>query len=265
MPDSLRSESLQSSYNSISGTYDRRYAINPLKGVADALRDLVRALSARWVLEVGCGTGYWLKTLLPNVQRIIGLDASVGMLRKAFPLPASMDLVCGSANSLPFAGKPFDLIFVVNAVHHFEDKRGFINQARQLLNAGGILGIVAMDISSAMGHSVIYDYFPGALEFDQSRFPSWEEMKAWMSQAGLDVQPLRTVERVCYEKHGAAILEDHFIQRHGNSQFMRMTDTQYQSGIDRIKSVIAAAKKRGETAVFKTEFQLQMIVGWVRK
>ncbi len=75
------------------------------------------------------------------------------------------------------------------------------------------------------------------------------------------VDPLRTVEQIRYEKRGHAILDDHFIQRHGASEFMGITDAQYQTGIDRIKSAICEAEARGKEAVFKTEMQLKMLVG----
>jgi len=85
-----------------------------------------------------------------------------------------------------------------------------------------------------------------------------------MSAAGLAVRPLRTVEHINSEKRGRAILDDHFIQRYGTSEFMNLTDAQYQAGIDRIKSAIADAEARGEEAVFKTELQLKMAVGRVQ-
>jgi SAM-dependent methyltransferase len=265
MTDSKGSETVRRRYDSISDTYNRRYEINPLNGVAEALRDLVRSINAQHVLEVGCGTGYWLKTLLPHVKNIVGLDVSIGMLQQADARPKSLNLVCGTAEFMPFTPNTFDLIFVVNALHHFENRQGFIQQARGLLNHQGALAIVAMDISSAIGHAVIYDYFPGALEFDQARFPSWEDIETWMRRADFAVQPLYTVEHICYEKRGAGILDDHFIQRHGASSFMHMTDSQYQDGIDRIKSAIGEAEARSQVAVFKTEFQLKMTVGRIPK
>jgi hypothetical protein len=73
-----------------------------------------------------------------------------------------------------------------------------------------------------------------------------------------------TVERIRYEKCGRAILDDHFIQRYGASQFMGLTNAQYQAGIDRIRAALDAAEKRGEEAVFRSEFALKMIVGRVR-
>ena len=50
MSDPQHSKRVQNDYNSISGTYDRRYEINPLKGVEGALRDLIAEIGARRVL-----------------------------------------------------------------------------------------------------------------------------------------------------------------------------------------------------------------------
>jgi len=251
-------------YNTVSATFDRRYEINPLSGVEEELRNLVAEIGARRVLEVGCGTGRWLKTLAPHVEWIVGLDSSSGMLGRALDRPGPIKLVRGSADSLPFSGSLFDLLFVVNALHHFSDKRGFIERARHLLRPGGALAAIGLDVPSAIGRWVIYDYFPAAIEYDQSRFPPWEEVRSWMGAAGLAVRPLRTVERIRSERRGRAILDDHFIQRHGTSQLMSLTDAQYQAGIDRIQSAIAEAEARGEEALFRSELQLKMAVGRVQ-
>jgi SAM-dependent methyltransferase len=264
MPDPEDPKDLRSRYNSISGTYARRYEINPLSGVEGALRDLIAEIGARRVLEIGCGTGHWLKTLATHVDWIVGLDSSSGMLRRALDLPGPIEVVCGSADSPPFAESSFDLIFVVNALHHFSDKQGFIERARHLLRPGGALATIGLDVPSAIGHWVIYDYFPETIEYDRSRFPVWEQVQSWMCEAGLAVQPLCIVEHIRYEKLGCAILDDHFIQRHGASQFMGLTDAQYQAGIDRIKRALAEAEARGEEAVFQTEMQLKMVVGRVQ-
>ncbi len=231
MSDPEHPQGIIKNYNSISGIYDRRYEINPLNGTKEALRNLIGQIGARRVLEIGCGTGHWLKTLACEVERMVGLDSSIKMLLQAHDSASSFDLVCGSADSPPFSERSFETIFVVNALHHFQDKQQFIEKARNLLKPGGALAIIGLDVPSAIEHWVIYDYFPAALEYDKSRFPLWDEVQSWMEAAGLVVHPLRTVEHIRSEKRGRAILDDHFIQRYGTSQFMGLTDTEYQFGI----------------------------------
>jgi SAM-dependent methyltransferase len=42
------------------------------------------------------------------------------MLRQALDPTGIIGVVCGSADSPPFAAHSFDFIFVVNALHHFD-------------------------------------------------------------------------------------------------------------------------------------------------
>jgi ubiquinone/menaquinone biosynthesis C-methylase UbiE len=263
MPNPEDWQQIRSNYNSISGTYDRRYQINSMNGVAEALRGLVAEIGARRVLEAGCGTGQWLKTLAPHVDWIVGLDSSSGMLARATDHRGPIELVCGSADALPFAEGFFDLVFAVNALHHFSDKQGFVEHARRLLRPGGALATIGLDVPSAIGHWVVYDYFPGAIEFDQSRHPPCEQIELWMKAAGLSVRPRQTVEHIRSQKRGRSILADHFIQRQGTSTLMGITEAQYQGGIDRIRLAIAEAEARGEEAAFNTDMQLKMVVGFL--
>jgi SAM-dependent methyltransferase len=56
-------------YDSIAASYDRRYLVNDYSGVGDALLAFVgRDLRGR-VLEVGCGTGHWLRLLARLQER----------------------------------------------------------------------------------------------------------------------------------------------------------------------------------------------------
>ena len=260
----MHRKKVRNEYNKISGNYNKRYELNPLKGVAKALRELVAEIRAQRVLEIGCGTGYWLKILAPHVDWIVGLDTSIRMLKEANHIPGTIQLVCGSADRLPFSKNSFDLVFVVNALHHFPDKKGFINQAGSLLRSAGALATIGLDVSSAIGCWVIYDYFPGAIEFDQSRFPHWEQVRSWMSDAGLTVRDPLTVEHIKTEKRGLDILDDHFIQRYGTSQFMGLTAAQYRQGIESIKLAISEAESKGEQAVFNADLQLKMVVGYAQ-
>ena len=61
MSDPEHPNGVRNDYNSISDKYDRRYEINALKGVEKTLCGLITETGARRVLEIGCGTGYWLK------------------------------------------------------------------------------------------------------------------------------------------------------------------------------------------------------------
>ncbi|MBK8029089.1 MAG: class I SAM-dependent methyltransferase [Chloroflexi bacterium] len=254
---------ITSSYNRVSGGYNGRYEQNPLPGVAATLRDLVAQTGARRVLEVGCGTGHWLETLAPDLDLIVGLDPSTGMLTQAQARPGQIDLVQGRDDALPFADGSFDLVYVVNALHHFNDKPGFPAAVKRLLRPGGALALIGHDVPSALGHWTIYEYFPETIDLDRARYPLWSDVQAWMTAAGYSVQPLGVAEQIHKEYRGRTVLSDHFMQRGGTSQLFLLTDAQYQAGIDRITRAIEEAESRSEEAIFRTDIQLYVAVGRV--
>jgi ubiquinone/menaquinone biosynthesis C-methylase UbiE len=43
-------------------------------------------------------------------------------------------------------------------LHHFDDKQGFIRQARRLLRPGGALATIGLDVPSAIAGNIIATY-----------------------------------------------------------------------------------------------------------
>jgi len=70
---------LRVDHDQIAPTYDARYTSGLYDGVLEALRALVLLKKPDSVLEVGCGTGYWLAALRTVSPRIYGLDYSLEM------------------------------------------------------------------------------------------------------------------------------------------------------------------------------------------
>ncbi len=71
-------------------------------------------LGARRILDVGCGTGYWLQRLIAwgaQPQHAAGIDLLRDRVCKAARLcPRQIGLSCGSALALPFRSASFDLV-----------------------------------------------------------------------------------------------------------------------------------------------------------
>ena len=132
-------------YNEIASTYNERYEAGSFEGIASTLKSLIQESSAYRILEVGCGTCHWLAGLQGLERQFYGLDISPGMLKQANQGLKSAYLVCGNANCLPFVDAYLDMIFCVNAIHHFDQKQKFISQARQALRSDGLLAIIGMD------------------------------------------------------------------------------------------------------------------------
>jgi SAM-dependent methyltransferase len=81
------------------------------------LESLVAALPAANVLDVGCGTG-WLTRLLRG--RVVALDASPSMLRRARQRLPDAVLVLASAPPLPFLERSFERVFASHFYSHLD-------------------------------------------------------------------------------------------------------------------------------------------------
>ena len=71
-------------------------------------------ISTKKILEVGCGTGYWLREFLKwgaRPENVVGVDLLASRVAEARRLcPSALSLVCGSASALGFPNASFDLV-----------------------------------------------------------------------------------------------------------------------------------------------------------
>jgi ubiquinone/menaquinone biosynthesis C-methylase UbiE len=249
-------------YDELAPHYDRRYTDAPPSGRGKALLSLARWMKSGLVLEAGCGTGYWLDLLRASVHRCIGLDYSLGMLHKAQGRDAGLDLVLGSAEWVPFIGGLFDLVYCVDAVHHFSDPQGFIRQAAWLLKPGGALAIFGSDPHDRYNSWYAYSYFDGMLASDLKRFPPHPAVMEWMQAAGFERVTSRQVEHIEHTRAGREVLDDLFLQKDSCSQMALMSDAVYQEGLTRLRSEVEQAEQSGERFLYRTILCIDMLVGW---
>ena len=248
-------------YDQIAPTYDQRYHTNRLEGVEDALLALIRKQNVQRVLEAGCGTGRWLGSLPPVVPHMVGLDLSMGMLRRAYKKNQGCDLVNGRGGQLPFRKRYFDLVFCVNALHHFKDPLGFISNAWASLEPGGFLVIVGQVPQERPNRWFVYDYFEGTYETDLKRFHTWDTVKRWMKSAGFERVWFETVEKIQDHKSGTGVFDDPFLKKNATSQLAQLSNQAYDEGINRIRNALKYAEMKGETLVFQVDLRLDMLTG----
>jgi SAM-dependent methyltransferase len=248
-------------YDRIASTYDRRFRNDGMSSTASALLALARELDARRILEVGCGTGRWLADLRAITDQVFGLDLAAGMLARAREREKRLHLMRGRAGRLPVPAASFDLVYCVNAIHHFDEQRAYVFEARRCLRPGGALAVVGMDPHGRRDRYYIYHYFEGVYEADLSRFPAWGTVLNWMVAAGFERVTWEPVVRIYDPKLGRAVLVDPFLHKDATSQLTLLTDEAYAAGLRRIQAAVEAAEALGEQRDFPVDIPIGMLVG----
>jgi ubiquinone/menaquinone biosynthesis C-methylase UbiE len=250
-------------YDSIAATYDRRYLENDYSGVERALMAFVGPNVTGRVLEVGCGTGHWLRLLGESGLRVAGVDASGNMLSYARARAPGAALARGRAEHLPWASQTFERVFCINAFHHFEDKVGFLSEARRVLVPGGQVMTVGLDPHTGTDRWYIYEYFEPVLAIDKGRYASSNQIREWMH--ALQFSSVRTSEvQHLPSRFSARVAIDRGRLNKGvTSQLALLTDEDYQRGFERIRSALESAEGRGESLDLNADLRMYATFGSV--
>ncbi|MGH9529184.1 MAG: class I SAM-dependent methyltransferase [Terriglobales bacterium] len=98
------------------------------------------------ILEVGCGTGFWLREFVrwgARPENIVGIDLLPDRISEAQVLcPASIRLLCANAERLQFSDGEFDVILQSTAFTSILDEGMKIQIAREMLRVLHPSGII---------------------------------------------------------------------------------------------------------------------------
>ena len=243
-------------YDLVAHSYDARYQDQTGGNTLNALRASLTNVQAKHVLEVGCGTCYWLKGLRAHWQGAwVGLDKSMQMLTQvnnSVPLL----LTQGLAENLPFKSEQFDVIYMVNVLHLINNPKKFILDAYRILRPKGVLILIGMDPHDSRNQWYIYDYFENTFSRDLKRYPPWFRVEKWLGKAGFIHTQLKDLEHIHDSKTSHNVLTDPFLQRYGCSQMALISDEDYQKGLTKIKSAIYSDKSK--TLIFPNEIVISI-------
>lgn len=111
------------------------------------------------ILDLGCGTGRYLRRIAGPMVQVIGLDLSRAMLaraRRSLPTPSSVSLVQASIEQLPLARNSLDRVIAGLVLDHVHDLLAFFLEIAAVLRPGGkfIVSAVHPDMQRLTGSAV---------------------------------------------------------------------------------------------------------------
>jgi len=105
-------------------------------------------------LDVGTGTGLYLKELLRLGIKCVGVDPSQAMLNEAKKkLPASVRLICGAVEKLPFPDKTFNLVTACRVLSHVANLNIAMQELGRVTNTGRSL--IVSDVSACHNYTTV--------------------------------------------------------------------------------------------------------------
>ncbi len=142
MDASGSSQANRSYYDAFSENYEKHRGDNDPGGYHELLdemeADFVRRFgNGKSVLEVGCGTGLVLERIARFSSHAQGIDLSPGMLERA--RAKGLDVVEGSATSLPFPNAHFDVCCSFKVLAHIPEIDGALREMARVTRPGGVV------------------------------------------------------------------------------------------------------------------------------
>ena len=172
----------------------------------EAIRRVGIAASAR-VLEVGCGSGVFLRAAADRGARVVGLDASPALIELARARVPEAELTVGDLQRLPYEDGSFDVVAGFNAFFFADDMIAALREAGRVAKPGSP---VVIQVWGAHGRCsldaikpLVRPFFPG---YDADAAPPPDlgvpgALEAVASAAGL-------VPKETYDVSWAYVYED---------------------------------------------------------
>jgi ubiquinone/menaquinone biosynthesis C-methylase UbiE len=248
-------------YDSIAAGYDVRYRTYDYHEIKDGLSAFLGGAPLRALLEVGCGTGYWLRALADRAAIVAGVDRSAQMLARA--AAAGAPLVRADAGLLPFRDASFDRIICINALHHFPDREQFFGEACRLLTPGGGFFNVGLDPHADRDTWWVYQYFPETRSIDLERYPAVRTIRGQLAKAGFSWTESYEVQVFEHSIPAAQAFERGLVARSFTSQLAVLSDTEFAAGVATLKTAMEDAARGGAELLLASELHLFATTGWV--
>jgi ubiquinone/menaquinone biosynthesis C-methylase UbiE len=106
----------------------------------------IEHLSAKKILEIGCGTGHWLREFIiwgARPENLSGVDLLADRVAEARRCcPAGVNVQCGSAAKLAFADNTFDVVLqstVFTSVLDFHVKQRIASEMLRVMKQDGLI------------------------------------------------------------------------------------------------------------------------------
>jgi SAM-dependent methyltransferase len=117
------------------------YLAPPRLDFYDEVAEICAPLTPRRVIDVGCGTGHLLRSLLDRMavapELVVGVDRSRTGIRRAGALLPTAKFIVADLYRLPLGGERFDLVLCTEVLEHVREPARAVDALCRLCAPGG--------------------------------------------------------------------------------------------------------------------------------
>lgn len=167
------------------------------------------------VLEIGCGNGRNIQSILKITSDVVGIDNDPQAIKDATDKlhGKNIKILLADALNLPFPEKSFDSVVLLDTLVNFQgNKIKALSEMKRVLNDNGKIVIsvysedafptridmykqIAVPINKTDGTTVIFDKNVGANESEQF---SREQIEKMVNEAGLKIVDFQKIAEIAY-------------------------------------------------------------------
>lgn len=155
----------------------------------DRLKDQIKPLENRMVLDIGCGNGYYgWRMLGEKAKYVVGMDPTIlfnmqfAAIKKYLP-DANIDIIPLGIQALPESPLNFDTVFSMGVIYHRRDPVEHLEQLMNCLTTGGELVLETLVIDSEKCEELIPQGRYSKMNNVWS-VPSCDLLMNWVAEAG---------------------------------------------------------------------------------
>jgi ubiquinone/menaquinone biosynthesis C-methylase UbiE len=166
-------EGILPDYSRQSQTYDSTRGASAI--VVAAILEAIEGAPGSRLADIGGGTGNYALPLARRGWRPLVVDRSPEMLEHADG--KGLETLLADAQELPLDDESFDAVLVISMLHHVDDPRAVLAEAKRVLRPGGRLALKMFSREDVEG-LWLYGYFPASRGWMIETHPSSAEFEA---------------------------------------------------------------------------------------
>ena len=133
-------------YDNIATVYNTQYA-EEQDAKIKAVLDEINLQSENIILDTGCGTGILFKHIKNSAKLLIGLDISLGLLKRAKTQAKqyrNIVVIRAEADHTPFKNKTFHTIFAITLLQNMPNPATTLREIKRISRDNGIIAVTAL-------------------------------------------------------------------------------------------------------------------------